>query len=160
VGLAISHTERMLRLLILFVSAMLLVGCGRKIEEKDLVGTWNVDPASVAGKDPNDLMSKMSFNLTANHQYTMSGPVPLSIKGSWVYSDGKLTLAPTTVVVSTGANQNSELPISSLMQMQPMTQDEKMKTSLNTMNEQVSFDVSTDGKKLSDAGKPALIKAE
>ena len=154
-----------MRLVNLFLSLLVIgaIGCtAQKIEDKDLVGTWNVDPAAMIGKDKNDVMSKMSFHLTENHQYTMTGPVPMTLKGSWVYSDKKLNLAPTSIEVqnSSAPNGKSEFPVSALKQMESMAPDEQIKKALTTMGEQLSFDVSDDGKKLSSEGKGALIKTE
>src|SRR5689334_21109457 len=117
---------------------LLVAGYGHKIEDKDLVGTWAVDPTAVAGKDKN--MAKVSYTLTPDHQYVMAGPVAVSVKGTWRYLDKKLTITPVTLMAPSPleAGKVIEVPIGpAVTQFQAMSKDPALTDALKKMSETI-----------------------
>ena len=73
-----------------------------------------------------------------------------------------LTVTPTTLVVKNPmGGANIEMPIEeAVKKFQSSGMTPEMTESLKTAAEQQVFDVADDGKKLSEDGHPAMIKAE
>ena len=150
-------------LLVLATTCVILAGCGHKVTEADAVGSWKVDPVAVQGKKGADVMSKMTFTLAADHTYVMAGPIPVSVKGTWAFADKKVTVTPVSLEMANPVQPGTtqEVPIGpAIAQLRTLAQkDESIQDSLTMMSESTIFDFSDDGMKLSDNGKPALIKS-
>jgi hypothetical protein len=146
-----------------------IVGCGHKVTDTDLVGTWNVDPAALKDQASPAGAAQMSFDLTADHHYSLNALQGFSVNGTWKYQDQKLTLNPLSLAVDSPfePGKKMEVPIGpalekaqELAKTDKNADDPQMLEAMRETAEPSTFDVSADGKKLSEAGKPALLKAE
>ena len=150
----------MKRLLFALALGFALVGC-HHVSEQDLLGTWKADPAAVA-TNKNPMAGAMTFNLTADHHFLMPLPSNSGIYGTWGFLQNKLTLTPTTFVTPSpfDPSKSYEVPIGpAIDQMQKAHADPEIIKAMQTMSVPIDFEVSSDGKKLTEEGKPAMVKA-
>ena len=138
------------------------IACGHQISEKDIVGTWKPDPAMPMNSKFKGVEKGIIITFTADHKFTLATPSPGGFKGTWALADKMLTVTPTTLVVKNPmGGANIEMPIEeALKKFQTSGMTAEMTDSLKTASEQQAFDVADDGKKLSQEGHPAMIKAE
>ena len=125
-----------------------------------MVGKWDLDP-SVLSDQANAAEKGTTFQLTADHQYQMAVPKIVTVKGTWSFANAKMTATPTSFVIPSPADPNKfvNLPVDVVLkEAQDMPGDPKMQAALQTMAKETIFDVSPDGKKMSENGKPALVK--
>ena len=135
--------------------------CGHKIEEKDLLGTWKVDPSAVMAKDA-AAASKVTVDFTGDHRFVMAVNAQFSVKGSWAYQDKKFTMTPTTMAVQSPFDpaKTMDVPLAEAIQtLQKMGTNPEAVDAMQKLSGTTTYEVSDDGKKMSENGKPALLKA-
>jgi len=144
--------------------AVVLTGCSKGVSEKDFVGSWIADPASPEKVDHPEVRSKLLFTLTADHKFSMTSPTPAGFEGSWVIEKGtrKVDLTPTTLVIENPLQPGvkTRLPISEALQkVKAKGGNPQMEQELKKASAVATFELAEDGKKMSEDGKPALMKS-
>ena len=148
----------------MILASFVLIGCKHGVSDKDFVGTWMPDPASPEKADHPEVRSKLVFNLLADHTFTMSTPTPAGFEGTWKLQEGtrKVGLTPTTLVIENplAKGQTTKMPIGDAMQrVEAMGGNPKMIEELKKASTQATFELSEDGKKMTENGQPALVRS-
>jgi len=124
------------------------------------VGVWKVDPAAL------DRKAQAAFDVTVNfqtdRQFVMAVNPQFSLKGTWSFADNKLTMSPTTLAMKSPYEPSKmlEVPLGpAIANAEKTNSDPKMLDAMKSLSGSTIYDVSADGKKLSENGRPALVKS-
>ncbi len=100
------------------LTMMAAVGCGHKVTEADLTGTWRVDANSVPNAPMATMAKSTTLSLTGDHQFVMAPSDQIQIKGAWGLTEMQVVLTPMTVVVSSPIDPNKtlEIPVAQAVQ--------------------------------------------
>ena len=95
----------------LLLLVLVATGCGHKVTEADLTGTWRVDAASVPNAPTASMAKNTTLSLTPDHKFVMAPTDQIQIKGAWGLTEQQVLLTPMTLAVTSPVEPAKRLEI-------------------------------------------------
>lgn len=150
-----------MRGLILSLALLAFLGCAKPVQEKDLVGVWKGDPASVPEGEPQNLIKNAVLNLTADHKFELDYQ-QFRLSGFWAFNSPNLSLDPDKIAMMIPGGQLEKSPEDLVKEIVPqlkkMPNGDKMAAQIEHLAETQSLVVGEDGKSLTSADKSVFRK--